>query len=105
MLDRNSGKPLFKIAKIKITRIADHTYITDKEKLYRKNHLSLRHNFKYPKFSATPDTVGERLQRRIAPRPHSQQSTSPVQRQTSEPFKGKVTNLTAESPSKDSLIT
>ena len=47
----------------------------------------------------------ERLQRRIAPRPHSQQSTSPTQRHTSEPSKGKVIDLTDESSSEDSLIT
>ena len=62
----------------------DHTYITDKGKVYRKNHLSLRHNFNHPKFSATPGTVRERLQRRIALRPQSQPSTSPAPRQTNE---------------------
>ena len=96
VLDRNSGKPLFKLAKIKIVRITDHTYITDKGKVYRKNHLSLRHNFNSPEFSATPGTVGERLQRRIALRPHPQQSASPVQRQTSEPSRGKMIDFTAE---------
>ena len=105
VLDRKSGKPLFKLAKIKITRVTDHTYITDKGKVYRKNHLSLRHNFNHPKFSATPGTVGERLQRRIAPRPQSQLSTTPATRQTDEPLKGKVIDLTAESSSEDSLIT
>ena len=105
LLDRKSGKPLFKLAKIKITRVTDHTYITDQGKVYRKNHLSLRYNSNLPKFSATPGRVGERLQRRIAPRPQSQPSTFPVQRQTSEPSKGKVIDLTAESSSEDSLIT
>ena len=104
-LDRKSGKPLFKLAKIKITRVTDHTYITDKGKIYRKNHLSLRHDFNHPKFSATPGTVGERPQRRIAPRPQSQPYTSPAQRQVSEPSKCKVIDLTAESSSEDSLIT
>ena len=105
VLDRKSGKPLFKLAKIKITRVTDHTYITEKGKVYRKNHLSLRHNFNHPKFSATPGTVGERLQRRIAPLPQSQISTTPATRQTNEPSKGKVIDLTAESSSEDSLIT
>ena len=104
-LDRKLGKPLFKLAKIKITRVTDHTYITDKGNVYRKNYLSLRHNFNHPKFSATPGTVGERLQRRIAPRPQSQLSTSPATRHTNEPSKGKVIDLTAESSSEDSLIT
>ena len=105
VLDRKSGKPLFKLAKIKITRVTDHTYITDKGKVYRKNHLSLRHNFNHPKFSATPGTVRERLQRRIAPRPQSQPSTSSATRPIAEPPKGKVIDLTAESSSEDSLIT
>ena len=90
VLDRNSGKPLFKLAKIKITRVTDHTYITDKGKVYRKNHISLRHNFNLPKISATPGTVGERLQRRIAPRPQSQPATTSATRQSIEPSKGKV---------------
>ena len=105
VLDRKSGKPLFKLAKIKITRVTNHTYINDKGKVYRKNHLSLRHNFNHPKFSATPGTVGERLQRRIAPRPQAQLSTTPATRQTDESLKGKVIDLTAESSSEDSLIT
>ena len=45
--------------------------------------------------------MGERLQRRIAPRPQSQ----PSQRQISEPPRCKVVDLTAESSSEDSLIT
>ena len=102
---RKSGKPLYKLAKIKITRVTDHFYTTEKEKVCRKNHLSLRHNFNHPKFSATPATVGERLQRRIAPRPQPQPSASPAQRQKSEPPKCKVMELTAEPSSEDSLIT
>ena len=105
VLDRKSGKPLFKLAKIKITRVTVHTYVTDKGKVYRKNHLSLRHNFYHLKFSATPGTVGERLQQRIAPRPQSQPSTSPATKHINEPSKGKVIDLTAESSSEDSLIT
>ena len=49
--------------------------------------------------------MGERLQRRIAPRPQSQPSTTPATRQTDESLKGKVIDLTAESSSEDSLIT
>ena len=104
VLDQKSEKIISKLAKITITRVTDHTYITDKGKVYRKNHLSLRYNFDHPKFSVTPGTVGERLQRRIASWPHSQPSTSPIQRQTSEPSKNKVIDLTAESSSEDSLI-
>ena len=105
VLDQKSGKPLFKLAKIKITRVTDHTYITDKRKVYRTNHLSLRHKFNHPNFSATPGMVGERLQRHISPRPQSQPSPSPAQRQISEPPKCKVIDLTAKSSSEDSLIT
>ncbi|XP_063724387.1 uncharacterized protein LOC134852038 [Symsagittifera roscoffensis] len=53
----------------------------------------------------TPGTVGERLQRRNAPRPQSQPSTSSATRPIAEPQKGKVIDLTAESSSEDSLIT
>ena len=49
--------------------------------------------------------MGERLQRRIAPRPQSQPSTSTATRHITEPPKGKVSDLTAESSSEDSLIT
>ena len=105
VLDQKSGKPLFKLAKIMITRVTDHTYITDKGKVYRKEHLSLKHNFNHPKFSATSSTVGERFQRRIAPRPQSQPSTSPAPRQINEPSKCKVIELTGESSSEDSSIT
>ena len=46
IIDRQSGKPLFKAAKIKITGITDHTYITDKGKIYRGYTLSLSQRFK-----------------------------------------------------------
>ena len=49
--------------------------------------------------------MGERLQRRIAPWPQSQPSTSLATRHTNELSKGKVIDLTAESSSEDSLIT
>ena len=42
IIDRQSGKPLYKIAKFKITQITDHPYDTDKEKIYRKNHVYLK---------------------------------------------------------------
>ena len=41
-IDRQSGKPLCKIAKLKITQITDHPYDTDKGKIYRKNHVYLK---------------------------------------------------------------
>ena len=49
--------------------------------------------------------MGERLQRRIPPRPQSQPSTSPAPRQINELSKCKVVDLTAESSSEDSLVT
>ena len=49
--------------------------------------------------------MGERLQQRIAPRPQSQPATTSATRQSNEPSKGKVIDLTAESSSEDSLIT
>ena len=60
IIDRQSGKPLFKLAKFKITRVTDHTYVTDKGKVYRKNHVCLKPN--YNNISATHYTLGDRLQ-------------------------------------------
>ena len=60
IIDRQSGKPLFKLAKFKITRVTDHTYVTDKGKVYRKNHVCLKPN--YNNISATYNTLGDRLQ-------------------------------------------
>ena len=104
VVDRNFGNSLFKLAKILIVRLTDNTYLTDKGKVYRKNHRSLRHNFNSPEFSATPSSIGEKLQRRIASRTPFQKSTSPVVRQTSEPVRGTLLNLTADSSSED-LVT
>ena len=61
IIDRQSGKTLFKRAKFKITRITDHTYVTDKGKVYRKNHVCLKPNFRN-NISATQNTLGDRLQ-------------------------------------------
>ena len=61
IIDRQSGKPLFKLAKFKITCITDHTYVTDKGKVYRKNHVCHKPNFSN-NFSATHSTLGDRLQ-------------------------------------------
>ena len=58
IIDRQSGKPLFKLAKFKITRITEHTYVADKGKVYQKNHVCLKPNFNN-NFSAT---LGDRLQ-------------------------------------------
>ena len=87
-IDRNSGKFLFKLAKIKIVRNTDNMYITDKAKVFRKSHISLRPNFNVHEFSATPGKIGEKLQRRTILRPATQKSTSPASTQTSEPVRG-----------------
>ena len=60
IIDRQSGKPFFKPAKFKITRITDHTYVTDK-KNYRKNHVCLKPNFRN-NILGTQSTLGDRLQ-------------------------------------------
>ena len=41
-IDRQSGKPLYKLTKFKIVRVTDHTYITNNGKVYRKNHICLK---------------------------------------------------------------
>ena len=61
IVDCQSGKPLFKLAKFKITRITDHTYVTDKGKVYQKNHVCLKPNFRN-NISATQNPLGDRLQ-------------------------------------------
>ena len=61
IIDRQSGKPLYKTAKIKITQITDHTYVTDKGNVYRKNHVCLKPNFRYD-ISANQNTLGDCLQ-------------------------------------------
>ena len=59
--DRQSGKPLYKLTKFKIVRVTDHTYITDKGKVYRKNHICLKPNYRSAILVA-PNTLGDRAQ-------------------------------------------
>ena len=59
IIDRQSGKPLYKLTKFKIVRVTDHTYITDKGKVYRKNHICLKPNYRYT-VSVAPNTIGAR---------------------------------------------
>ena len=61
IIDRQSGKPLYKTAKFKITQINHHTYVTDKGKAYHKNHVFLKPNFRYD-ISAGQNTLGDCLQ-------------------------------------------
>ena len=44
IIDRQSEKPLFKSAKLKVVHITDHTYVTHNGKVYRKNHNCLKFN-------------------------------------------------------------
>ena len=39
IIDRQSGKPLYKLTKFKIVRVTDHTYITDKGKVISVSNL------------------------------------------------------------------
>ena len=82
IIDRQSGKPLFKLAKLKITRITDHTYVTDKGKVYRKNHVCLKPNFRY-NISATQSTLGDRLQ---TPGPSSRSGEKSQLQKSSQPI-------------------
>ena len=61
IIDRHSGKPLYKLSKFKIVRVTDHTYDTDTGKVYRKNHICLKPN--YPStVSVAPNTLGDGLE-------------------------------------------
>ena len=61
IIDHQSGKPLYKLAKLKIVRVTDHTYVTDNGKVYRKNHICLKPNSRST-ISVAPNTLGDRLQ-------------------------------------------
>ena len=55
------GKPRYKLTKFKIVRVTDHTYVTDNGKLYLKNHICLKPNYRSA-VSVAPNTPGDRLQ-------------------------------------------
>ena len=57
----NRGKPLYKLTKFKIVRVTDHTYVTDNGKVYRKNHICLKPNYRST-VSVAPNTLGDCLQ-------------------------------------------
>ena len=61
IIDRKSGKPLFKSAKLKIVCITDHTYVTDNGKVYRKNYICLKPKSRY-NISVGQNSLGDRLQ-------------------------------------------
>ena len=46
ILDRKSARPLFKRFNGKIVKVTNNTYITENGKVIRKNHISLKPNFK-----------------------------------------------------------
>ena len=61
IIDRQSGKPLYKPAKLKIVRITDQTLVTDNGKVYRKKNVCLKPNSR-DTISTAPNTLGDRLQ-------------------------------------------
>ena len=61
VIDRQSGKPLYELTKFKIVRVTDHTYVTDTGKVYRKNHICLKPNYRST-VSVAPNNLGDRLQ-------------------------------------------
>ena len=61
IIDRQSGKHLYKLTKFKIVRVTDHTYVTGTGKVYRKNHTCLKPNYRST-VSVAPNTLGDRLQ-------------------------------------------
>ena len=61
IIDHQSGKPLYKLTKYKIVRVTDHTYVTDNGKVYWKNHICLKPNYRSTVLVAS-NTLGDRLQ-------------------------------------------
>ena len=59
IIDRQSGKPLYKLTKFKIVRVTDHTYINENGKVYQKNHICLKPNYR-PIVLVAPNTIGAR---------------------------------------------
>ena len=60
IIDRQSGKPLHKLTKIRIVRVKDHTYVNDSGNVHRKNHICLKPNYRST-VSVAPNTIGDRL--------------------------------------------
>ena len=84
--DRKSGKPLYKLAKFKIVRVTNNTYITNTGKVYRKTHIALKRNVNLREILAKISTavaptrgvrVGQMPPRKLAPRG---QTVTPTQR-------------------------
>ena len=109
IIDRQSGKPLYKLTKFKIVRVTDHTYITDKGKFYRKKHICLKPNYRSAILVA-PNTIGDCFQasgstsRGAAKRPVTR--SQPVlleQRPNNPPLSFPMVDLTADSSSESSF--
>ena len=109
IIDRQSGKPLYKLTKFKIVRVTDHTYITDKGKVYRKNHICLKPNYR-PAILVAPNTIGDRAQdtsstsRGAAKRPVTR--SQPVlleQRPINHSLSTPIVDLTVDSSSESSI--
>ena len=109
IIDRQSGKPLYKLTKFKIVRVTDHTYVTDNGKVYRKNHICLKPNYRSTVLVA-PNTIGDRTQasnstsRGTVKRPITR--SQPVlleQRPNNPPLSIPMVDLTVDSSSESSI--
>ena len=109
IIDRQSGKPLYKPAKFKITQITDHTYVTEKGKIYRKIHVFHKLNFRY-NILAGQNTLGDRLQAsrstssNVGKRPATRSQPSLLEKRPDDPSVSHpmVVDLTADSSSEGS---
>ena len=109
IIDRESGKPLYKPANLKVTQITDHTYVTDEGKVYRKNHVCLKHNFPN-NISASQNTLGDRLQaprltsRSVGKRPATRSQPTLLEKRPDDPRVSQpmVVDLTVDSSSEGS---
>ena len=109
IFDRQSGKPLYKLTKFKVVCVTDHTYVTDNGKLYRKNHICLKPNYRSTVLVA-PNTIGDRTQasnsssRGTVKRPITR--SQPVlleQRPNNPPLSTPMVDLTVDSSSESSF--
>ena len=111
IIDRDSGKPIYKLTKFKIVRVTDHTYVTDSGNVYRKNLICLRPNYRST-VSVAPNTLGDRLQasnstsasRVAAKRPATRsQSVLLDQRPNNPTLSTPMVDLTVDSSSESSV--
>ena len=72
ILDRKSGRPLFKRFNGKIVKVTNNTYITENGKVIRKNHISLKPKFK----SAYGSGLGKKTPAASTPRKPLHQCSS-----------------------------